>query len=281
MTVEAFAPAKINLTLHVTGQRKDGYHLLDSLVVFVDVGDQVNVRVADTTSLRIDGPMADGVPMGVDNLVLRAAGLFKDSPEAAIRLTKNLPAASGIGGGSSDAAAALRIFTELTGGLVPDRDAVLRLGSDVPVCLIARPVRMRGIGDEIAPFAVPQLYVLLVNPGLSLTTPQVFSALTNKNNPPMPFELPNWAGAKEMCNWLALQRNDLQAPAVCLAPEIQNVLSEISKTTGCHLSRMSGSGATCFGLYDSADLAADAAHIVQEKYPAWWVKPASLWQLPS
>jgi len=281
MTVEAFAPAKINLTLHVTGQRSDGYHFLDSLVVFVDVGDLVSGRIADATSLVVDGPMAAGVPTGADNLVLRAAGLFEGGPNVALSLTKILPAASGIGGGSSDAAATLRVMIELVGEVVPDRNVVLTLGSDMPVCLMAQPVRMRGVGDALTPVAVPPLYVLLVNPSLSMATPQVFSALGNKDNPPMPSELPNWADAKEMCDWLALQRNDLQVPAVRLAPDIQRILDEISQTTGCLLSRMSGSGATCFGLYDSVDLAAEAARMVQGKFPAWWVKPAGLWKLPS
>ncbi|MGR3659995.1 MAG: 4-(cytidine 5'-diphospho)-2-C-methyl-D-erythritol kinase [Paracoccaceae bacterium] len=281
MTIEVFAPAKINLTLHVTGQRRDGYHLLDSLVVFVDIGDRVSGRVANATSLIVDGPMTADVPTGPDNLVLRAAGLFGGGPNVALRLTKNLPTASGIGGGSSDAAATLRVMTELTGKVAPDREAVLTLGSDVPVCLMAQPVRMKGVGDELTPVVVPSLYLLLVNPGVSLATPQVFSALGNNDNPPMPSELPVWTDATEMCDWLTLQRNDLQASAVRLAPEIQKALDEISKTTGCRLSRMSGSGATCFGLYDSVDLAAEAAHMVQEKHPAWWVKSTGLWQLPS
>ncbi len=188
MTAEAFAPAKINLTLHVTGQRADGYHLLDSLVVFADVGDRVTVAPAARASLTVTGPFAANVPRGDENLVLRAAALA-GAPPLSIALHKTLPAASGIGGGSSDAAATLRAVSELAGAALPGDAAAL--GADVPVCLLARACRMSGIGDILVPLAdLPPLYLVFANPGVAVSTAEVFAALTCKDGTAMPADLP-------------------------------------------------------------------------------------------
>jgi 4-diphosphocytidyl-2-C-methyl-D-erythritol kinase len=281
MTVEAFAPAKINLTLHVTGQRADGYHLLDSLVVFADVGDRITARQASEYSLTVDGPNAAGVPPGADNLVFRAAKLFGKEYPTELQLTKILPSASGIGGGSSDAAAAIRAMFALHKQTSPDQSVLLSLGSDVPVCGLAKPVRMSGIGESLSSFAPPAVHMILVNSGVTLATPDVFSALESKINPTMPSSLPDWSDATDFCSWLVTQRNDLEAPAISLAPEIQQVLHAIAATNNCLLSRMSGSGATCFGLYRDAAAARTAMSKVQGKFPDWWVVSADLWKFPN
>ncbi|MEQ8900483.1 MAG: 4-(cytidine 5'-diphospho)-2-C-methyl-D-erythritol kinase [Roseovarius sp.] len=266
------APAKVNLTLHVTGRRADGYHLLDSLVVFADIGDRVTVRPGGAC-LRVVGPMAAGIPDGPENLVLRAAALM--GTEAEITLDKHLPAAAGIGGGSSDAAACLRALARLTGARLPDD--VLSLGADVPVCLLARAARMRGIGEEITPLArLPLLHAVLVNPGVAVSTPAIFKRLVRRDNLAMPERLPGWHTTENLLLWLATQRNDLEEPAIAEAPVIADVLEKIAATEGCALARMSGSGATCFGLYPDPHSAQQAAHKLRRDHPDWWVMPTRL-----
>lgn len=277
MAVEAFAPAKINLTLHVTGQRADGYHLLDSLVVFADVGDRVRAEPADGFSLTVDGPMAAGVPAGADNLVLRAARL-SGAPGARLTLTKILPPASGIGGGSSDAAATFRALSDLYDLPLPSDENALALGSDLPVCLRPGPQRMRGIGEGVQPLPpLPALAMVLVNPRIEVPTPAVFRALAHKDGSPMPDRLPTFAGREALIAFLRSQRNDLEAPARQITPVIGVVLEALSAQPGCGLARMSGSGATCFGLFaDKAD--ADAsARTIADAHPGWWVFPARLY----
>lgn len=276
MTVEAFAPAKINLTLHVTARRTDGLHNLDSLVVFADIGDRIRADRAKKPSLTIDGRYETGVPTDSSNLATKAAALFGPGHPTTLRLTKSLPVASGIGGGSADAAATLRAMAGLWDVPVPDNDAVGRLGSDVPVCLWGRPARMTGAGASLIGFQLPQVFMVLVNPGVPLATPAVFSGLETRNNPPMPAELPHWPDAPAFCEWLAEQRNDLQECAIALAPDIELVLDEIRATPGCLLERMSGSGATCFGLFKHQKDAARAARIIASRQPDWWVVSAGL-----
>ncbi|MBR9842598.1 MAG: 4-(cytidine 5'-diphospho)-2-C-methyl-D-erythritol kinase [Rhodobacteraceae bacterium] len=270
MKTEAFAPAKINLTLHVTGQRADGYHLLDSLVVFADIGDRLTATPATEPSLTVTGPLSDGVPTGPENLVLRAAALIQTP--AALSLEKHLPAAAGIGGGSSDAAATLRALSALTGVPLPD-DKGLSLGADLPVCTLARAATMRGIGEDIAPVdGLPPLPAVLVNPRVDVPTPSVFRALTSKTNAPMD-PIPQGADFNTFCNWLATQRNDLEPPARTLAPEIDATLAALSDA---RLARMSGSGATCFGLYPTQAAAEDAAARIRKAQPDWWVAATTL-----
>lgn len=257
-----FAPAKVNLALHVTGQRADGYHLLDSLVAFAeDLGDHVTLRPAPTTSLQVTGPRAAGVPTDARNLCWKAADLF-GSP-AAIVLDKHLPAAAGIGGGSSDAAAVLRALSKLYDRPLPDH--LERLGADVPVCALAQAARMSGIGEQITPVSLPPLPAVLVNPGVEVSTPEVFKALPRKDNPAME-PLPHG----DVLAWLARQRNDLQAPAIALQPVIGRVLEALTASIGARLTRMSGSGATCFALYDDRATAEAAAEALRAARPDWW-----------
>ena len=269
-TAKAFAPAKINLALHVTGQRPDGYHLLDSLVVFADIGDSLTVRVADEPALTVDGPMAAGVPRDGRNLVMRAADLM--GVTASIHLEKHLPNAAGLGGGSSDAAAALRALHDLTGQPLPDITALTGLGADVPVCVQPNTARMRGVGEEVTPVpGLPALHAVLINPGLPVMTQLVFANLSKRDNPPMPDALPDFASEAQFIAWLSEMRNDLQGPAMAAHPLIAQVFDKLKVTPGCLLARMSGSGATCFGLYGDAETAASAAGRLRQANAGWWV----------
>jgi 4-diphosphocytidyl-2-C-methyl-D-erythritol kinase len=276
MTTEAVqetAPAKINLCLHVTGRRLDGYHLLDSLVVFADVADRVFVSPARGLSLVVAGPEGAGLQAEPDNLVLRAARAM-GVEDAALILDKRLPVASGIGGGSADAAAALRALARLTRLPLPSEDEVLQLGADVPVCLKGRPARMTGIGEHVRPLPpLPPLCCVLVNPRLPVPTPQVFAALQWHANPPLP-DLPSAAlhTAKAFASWLAQHsRNDLVAPAREVAPILTKVQAALEETPDCLLARMSGSGGTHFGLYATPEAARTAADTLRTAHPFWWI----------
>lgn len=272
MSVKTFAPAKINLSLHVTGLRADGYHLLDSLVVFVDVGDQVAVAPANETRLTVTGPFAEGVPTDGRNLVVQAAALAGASLD--ITLDKHLPPSSGIGGGSADAAATLRAAAKL-GTSSTDAEQALTLGADVPVCLVGKPVRMRGIGDVLDPVSLPALHMVLINPRVEVATPEVFKSLERKDNMPMPDLLPQWPDTLALIDWLGTQRNDLQRPAVKLVPEIAAALTALALAPGAQMVRMSGSGATCYALFETRNAADIAAAQLAEGNPWWWVKSAS------
>ncbi|MCC1481814.1 4-(cytidine 5'-diphospho)-2-C-methyl-D-erythritol kinase [Roseibaca sp. Y0-43] len=267
------APAKVNLALHVIGQRADGYHQLDSLVVFTDVGDVLRATPAPGLSLDVTGPEAAGLSGEGDNLVLRAARLMQ-ADGLALTLEKHLPVASGIGGGSSDAAAALRLVARATGRALPPD--VLPLGADVPVCMSAQPCRMRGIGEDVTPIPpLPQMAMVLVNPRVGVSTPEVFRALARKDNAPMPDTLPAWPDFARFVEWLSAQRNDLQAPACAAVPEIAQVLGAL-EGSGAALARMSGSGATCFGLFPDLGQAQVAADTISGVRPGWWVRATAL-----
>lgn len=274
MAIEDFAPAKLNLALHVTGQRADGYHLLDSLVVFAGLGDRVAVAPAESLSLSVTGPEGAGLPADEENLALRAARAFGAGRGAAIMLDKRLPVASGIGGGSADAAATLRALSRLWSLPLPGAEKVLALGADVPVCLAGRPARMGGVGEVLTPApALPAIAVVLVNPRVAVSTPAVFRALARKDNPPLDPPPPAFATAADLAGWLSRQRNDLQSPAISLAPRIADVLAAI-EATGPLLARMSGSGATCFGLFPAIEEAAAAAARISARNAGWWVLAA-------
>lgn len=276
MAIEEAAAAKLNLALHITGQRADGYHLLDSLVVFAGVADRVTVAPAAALTLAVTGSEGGGLPAGEDNLVLRAARAFKSGRGAAVTLEKVLPVASGIGGGSADAAATLRALSSLWGLPLPPADNVLALGADVPVCLAGRPARMSGVGETLVPVpALPAMAVVLVNPRVEVATPAVFGALARKSNTPLEPLPPAFASAAALAGWLAHQRNDLEAPAIAVAPVIAEVLAAIA-TTSPLVTRMSGSGATCFGLFASLEDAAAAAKAVALGRPGWWVRAAPI-----
>lgn len=267
-TVEVLAPAKVNLTLHVTGQRADGYHLLDSLVTFAGIGDRITAVVADETSLTVTGPFA-GDLLGGDNLVLRAADAMQVT--AAITLEKNLPVASGLGGGSADAAATLHALARLSGRPLPILGDQARLGADVPACAEGQLLRMGGIGEDLSLMGKPpRLPMLLVNPGVAVSTPAVFAKLTEKVNAPMPLVIPD----SGLLDWLAGQRNDLQAPAIEVAPVIGDVLTCLERS-GARLARMSGSGATCFALYDTDAAATEARDTITDQHPDWWCQIAT------
>ena len=269
-TIDVFAAAKINLTLHVTGQRDDGYHLLESLVVFADIGDHLRISLTEETSLNVGGPMAADVPSGPENLVCRAAALMQ--APCAIELEKHLPAAAGIGGGSADAAAVLRGISQLTGAGVPQQGATL--GADVPVCLFGRAAIMSGIGEQIAGVDdFPKLHAVLVNPGVSVATPSVFSKLATKENSGLQ-ALPAELTGESLIAWLAQQRNDLEASACALEPVIGEVLRTLKCSKDCRFARMSGSGATCFGLYPSQETAQSAVRALRR--PGWWVQATRL-----
>ena len=276
MTTEGFAPAKINLTLHVTGRRDDGYHLLDSLVVFAGVGDRLRLTPAPVARLTISGRFAAGVPVDGTNLIQRAAALM-DGPPVAIHLDKCLPHASGIGGGSADAAATLRVLTAMGHRpAIADFDAaVLGLGADVPVCLAGRPCRMQGIGERLsAAPALPPLWLVLVNPGCPVPTGAVFAALQGRFGAGMGDPPEGFVNVRELAGWLLSRRNDLQPPAVTLAPPVADALAALASVPGCLLARMSGSGGTCFGLFaDEAGAHAGSARIAVAE-PGWWVVAA-------
>lgn len=268
--MKLFAPAKVNLALHVTGRRDDGYHLLDSLVVFAGVGDWLSFTAADGLSLRVQGPRADGVPEDARNLVWQAAKWLGDGRGAAITLEKNLPHAGGIGGGSADAACALRGLSELWGVEVPA--GAEALGADLPVCLQGRPARMRGIGEVLEPVPpLPPLWLVLVNAGEEVPTGPVFRALQTSENTGLP--APRWEGGESFIQWLNATRNDLQGAAMAVSPVIGDVLERIGRTPGCRLARMSGSGGTCFGLFDTEEAARACAAAMPE---AWWAAPAPI-----
>lgn len=283
MTIKASAPAKVNLTLHITGQRTDGYHLLDSLVVFADVTDQLTATVAPKLSLTVTGPFAQGVPTDDTNLVMRAALALRKARGvtlgAAITLEKNLPHAAGIGSGSSDAATALNMLATLwqVAPLPATAPEVLQLGADVPVCLRApNPVRMSGIGELLSPLPpLPPCAVVLINPRVDVPTAQVFQGLTQKNNPSMA-TLPAGLDLGGFAAWLTQQRNDLAVPARAITPEIDAALGKLSKIPSVLAHGMSGSGATCFGLVQDMGAARQVARTIQVSNMGWWVVPAAL-----
>lgn len=272
MKAEAFAPAKINLTLHVTGCREDGYHLLDSLVVFADVGDTLTFSPGRDMSMSITGEHAAGVPADSRNLVWRAADAVGWSGH--IGLKKVLPHGGGIGGGSSDAAALLRHMEDHGTDIPPD--LAVSLGADIPVCMLARASRMRGIGEQVEPVKLPQLHALLVNPGVEVPTGSVFRAMESRVNPGMPDDLPAFDDVAVCVDWLSTQRNDLEPPAIALAPQIGRVLEELAGTRDVMLTRMSGSGSTCFALYPTMKAAHFAAYVIGAAHPEWWYRATQL-----
>ena len=289
-TLAVLAPAKINLYLHVVGRRADLYHLLDSLVAFADIGDRVTVAASDRLSLTVSGPESSAIAaLGEDNLVMRAARLFAaeaahgDAAEmarrAALRLEKMLPTASGIGGGSSDAAATLRLLDRLSSGALGPAvlaDIAARLGADLPACLAARPVWVGGIGDRLDPAeGLPSAGIVLANPRIALPTATVFRMRRGPFSDdarfaPMPRDAAGLAAA------LAARRNDLTEAALTLVPEIARVLDALGGLPGSLLARMSGSGATCFALFpDRAAALAGQAGLAAAR-PGWWSAAGTL-----
>lgn len=282
--IRAFAPAKINLFLHVLGKRADGYHDLESLVTFADVGDHLTAVPADKWGLSLTGPFADGL-RGYDpddNLILRAAHLASEWARAEgltlsplhFTLEKHLPVASGIGGGSADAAAALHLCGKAAGFAVISRaqyDAAAVLGADVPACLYSKPTWMTGTGAALRPAVMTSRFaLLLVNPGVPVSTAEVFNTLGSLSPRTPRSDFPNFLTLGDLVTFLKDTTNDLEAPARAIAPVIGTVIEEIAATSPL-LARMSGSGATCFGLYASAEEAQKAAAAIRAAHHDWWL----------
>jgi 4-diphosphocytidyl-2-C-methyl-D-erythritol kinase len=280
------APAKVNLTLRLLGRRADGYHEISSLVVFADCGDRLSLSADGELDLTLAGPRAPAAGAVADNLVLKAARALQARIPGlrlgAFHLEKELPVAAGLGGGSADAAAALRLLARAN-GLAPDDprlyEAARATGADVPVCLDPRPRLMQGIGEKLsAPIPLPTLPALLINPGVALATKEVFAGWSVAAEPAVPLDLDAVAkadGYGRLLPLLLAQPNDLESSAIALAPVVAEVLAGVRTLPGCGLARMSGSGATCFGLFDSADAAA-AEKILRAKYPRWWICATTL-----
>ena len=283
--VEA-APAKLNLALHVTGRRADGYHSLEMLVAFADVCDELEAVPATKDSLSISGPFAAALGSSEGNLVLRALAAFRSRwpgalPDGlALWLKKNLPVAAGLGGGSADAAAALRLFATIGQGKFAFPDLLqiaARLGADVPMCLYSRPAEVRGLGEIVLPLKhFPACHAVLVNPLLPVVTADVFRRLEQRDNPGLPGLVDPLSRPAQLGLWLSETRNDLEPPALALVPVIGELKARIAKVDGCILSRMSGSGATVFGLFGSSAQAHQAAHDLRTQWPDYWVAAAPL-----
>ena len=281
--VTRMAPAKVNLYLHVTGRREDGYHLLDSLIAFAALGDLVTVLPACEIRLGVEGQFAEAVPTGSDNLVIRAARALARhagiTDGAAIILEKQMPTAAGLGGGSADAAATLRALVRLWDVEIGE-DALaelgLSLGADVPICLAGYPAFVGGIGEAITPVPdLPAAWLVLVNPGVAVSTPAVFRTREGDFSASARFDGAA-ADAPALAALLALRHNDLTEPAMGQAPVIGDVLAALTVIPDCLLARMSGSGATCFGLFADEVAARAAARLVALDNPSWWVVSAEL-----
>ena len=278
MIFQEAASAKINLFLHVGERRGDGFHPLQSLAVFTEAGDVLRAEAAQQLSLTIDGPFAAGLASEGDNLVLRAARALGEEAGtlsgAALTLTKNLPVASGIGGGSADAAAALRALKQLwrveTGDLA---EIAAGLGSDVPVCVPSAAAFMEGRGEILTPVTVPRLAMLLVNPGVAVPTRDVFAGLKSRSGAAMALPRGGFADAAALLQFLRGTQNDLEAPAKAIQPVIGEVLASLSGLPEVLLARMSGSGATCFALFADETVCRRGAERLQAAQGGWWVAP--------
>jgi 4-diphosphocytidyl-2-C-methyl-D-erythritol kinase len=273
------APAKINLFLHVGAKRGDGFHPLQSLAVFTHLGDVLAMEAAPDLSLAVEGPFARGLEGEGDNLVVRAARALQELTLAGARLTltKNLPVASGIGGGSADAAAALRGLRSLW--TLKNDDAALRgiaagLGSDIPACLLSASCFMEGRGELLRPLeAMPRVPMLLVNPGVPVPTKDVFASLQNRSGVEMALPQGRFRDTADLLRFLETTRNDLEEPARRLQPVIGEVLTTVAALPGALLVRMSGSGATCFGIFADDDCCSRAAEMLKQASPGWWIAP--------
>lgn len=281
-TLTEFAPAKVNLALHVTARRPDGYHDIDTLCVFADLGDRLTVDASCDDRLELTGRYAPALAAELDNIVLKARDLLREANNGlpatpvAISLEKNLPVASGIGGGSADAAATLRALSRLWGAALPDNASLaMKLGADIPMCLASRPLRASGIGERVELFErFADLAIMLVNPGIEISTPAIFAHLESRSNPPLP-ALGKSSCFADLVEWMHATRNDLQAPAIQLFPAVAGVLDAVTGS-GAAFSRMSGSGATCFGLFPTLGEARIAADGIARRHPEWFVAACGL-----
>lgn len=282
----AFAAAKINLCLHVTGRCDTGYHLLDSLVAFAGIGDRLTLAPGRDITLSIEGEHAADLTDESDNIILKAARLLaplrsSSAPHgASLTLTKILPVASGIGGGSADAAAAVRLLCSFWKISLPQQqlmEIALSLGADVPVCLHSRPVRLRGVGDVLDPLPpLPPSWLVLANPRVQVSTATVFSRRKGEPFSAAVDPIPEWPDTAALARFLRTCRNDLSTAAISIAPCIATVLDALERQNDCLFARMSGSGATCFGLFERREQAEKAASTLARHHPGWWVTPAPL-----
>lgn len=284
--------AKVNLSLRVVGRRMDGYHDLESVVAFADCADRLTLEPGDELKLSTTGPLADACGETADNLVFKAAKLLAEATPGlklgAFTLEKMLPVAAGIGGGSADAAAALRLLARLNGLSLDDprlQDVALRTGADVPVCLVSRACDMTGVGDKLLPLKLPDMPCLLVNPHVPVATKDVFEALGLRHGELLVgitdvIEAPAWpeegASIAQWIQVLSDVANDLEAPALRIEPLIGEVLAALRAAEGAKLARMSGSGATCFAIFEQQKQAKAAAEQIRREQPSWWVHAGTL-----
>jgi 4-diphosphocytidyl-2-C-methyl-D-erythritol kinase len=287
-----YGRAKVNLTLRVIGRRVDGYHDLESVVAFADRADRLTLTPGAELSLKTIGPLAEACGAAADNLVLKAARLLaervSDLKLGAFTLDKVLPVAAGIGGGSADAAAALRLLVRLNGLELDDqrvRDVALATGADVPVCLASYACDMTGVGETLLPLNLPELPCVMVNPRVPVATKDVFQALGLRNGELLVgatdvIRAPAWpAKGASIAEWIKVLKivsNDLEKPAIRIQPEIDEVLKALGASEGVLLARMSGSGATCFALYATAGETERAAQTIGAGHPQWWVHAGTL-----
>ena len=277
------ARAKVNLFLHVLGRRPEGFHILRMMVVFPKIGDLITAEPASSLSLSVGGPFGDGLSAGEDNLTLGAASALAaklgGAPGAALHLEKNLPIAAGIGGGSADAGASLRLLSRMWPGTdhADLHDIAFALGADAPMCLAQTPALVGGVGERLSPApAFPGFWVVLVNPMTQLSTAEVFAGLERRENPAGADAPARFADLAHLTSWLSIQRNDMESAARKLRPEIGKVLSALAWDRTCQFHRMSGSGATCFGIYATQAEALQAADRLRKAEPGWWIAAAEV-----
>ena len=274
MKINSFAAAKVNLALHVRGLKSNGYHELDSLVTFANIGDIIEVRPSNELKLTIEGPFADNVPKDTDNIVIKAAKFLLPDGKAHINLIKNLPVEAGLGGGSADAAATLRSLSKLWNIQIPKTPEVL--GADVPICLLKETAIVQGIGEKITPVSIPSnLHIVLIKPNIGLSTAKVFNNLKNKHNEKM-CTFKGTDSIEEFANYLNKLRNDLLQTSITIVPLLRDIINFLNVQNGNYYTQMSGSGTTCFGLFDDEVSAMRALSQAKIKFPNMWCKMVEL-----
>ena len=274
ITIEEKGCAKINLALHIIGEQEDGYHVLDSIVVFTDIFDSLFFKKNKENRLTLTGEFSNALNVK-KNSILEALNLFENvlTDHFSINLEKNLPLGAGLGGGSADAAAVIRFITKHFRQQMPSPKAISRIGADVPACVLSVASRVGGIGEDVKPIDISEidLWIVLVNPGIFVSTGSIFEEVTEKHNESLePFT--HFGSTDQFIDYLKRQRNDLQDIAANKCPEIMQVLDTIEQTQDVLLSRMSGSGSTCFGLYRSQEIATRAVSYINKKNNKWWIK---------
>ncbi|HSG94923.1 MAG TPA: 4-(cytidine 5'-diphospho)-2-C-methyl-D-erythritol kinase [Afifellaceae bacterium] len=280
VAVTQAAPAKINLALHVTGRRADGYHELGTLAVFADCGEHVVVQAADDLRLRVEGPFSASLPNDETNLVTAAARIFFSTAgfdgKALLSLNKTTPVGAGLGGGSADAAATFRALNQYFNCAIGVRDLAglgADLGADIPMCVYSQALRATGTGEVIEPLSsAPPLPLVLVWPGRPVATASVFKQLRDVSNPPLPRLPEAFSTVRDVVAWLADTRNDLQAAAIEIEPVIADTLEALAATDQCLLVRMSGTGSACFGIYPDIASANAAEQALRISHPNWWIR---------